>query len=130
MKKWNILTMDIQSIDTIQSTLLKNRGIFRKDIADFLYPKLESVSLEGVGIDIKQMKKAIDRIKIAIEQKDQVIVFGDYDVDGICGAAIIWESLYKLGVNILPYIPHRLEEGYGLSINGIKNCRKNIKKLI
>ncbi|GDX61762.1 hypothetical protein LBMAG33_0720 [Candidatus Levyibacteriota bacterium] len=130
MKKWNILTMDIQSIDTIQSTLLKNRGIFlEKDIADFLYPKLESVSLEGVGIDIKQMKKAIDRIKIAIEQKDQVIVFGDYDVDGICGAAIIWESLYKLGVNILPYIPHRLEEGYGLSINGIKKLQEKYKKI-
>ncbi|MDE2588104.1 MAG: single-stranded-DNA-specific exonuclease RecJ, partial [Patescibacteria group bacterium] len=53
--------------------------------------------------------------------KEKIIVFGDYDVDGITGTAVLWETLYKQGADVTPYIPHRVDEGYGLSIKGIEN---------
>jgi single-stranded-DNA-specific exonuclease len=79
-----------------------------------------------VGIDKKQLTKAIKRIEKAIEEKEQIVVFGDYDVDGICGAAILWETLFALNPNTMPYIPHRVDEGYGLSSKGISNVQLQI----
>ncbi|MEK7502342.1 MAG: single-stranded-DNA-specific exonuclease RecJ, partial [Patescibacteria group bacterium] len=102
--------------------LLANRGIkTKKEIEEFLNPRLENVTVESVGIYKKQLKKAIVRIESAIKKKEEVIVFGDYDVDGICGSAILWETLTEAGAKALPYIPHRLDEGYGLSKIGIDN---------
>ncbi|MBI4097506.1 MAG: single-stranded-DNA-specific exonuclease RecJ, partial [Candidatus Levybacteria bacterium] len=60
----------------------------------------------------------------AIEKKEQIIIFGDYDADGVSGTAILWETLNSLSANVMPYIPHRVEEGYGLSVKGIENLLK------
>ena len=90
-------------------------------------PKLESVTIDSVGIDKQQLKKAVARIRLAIKNKEEIAVFGDYDVDGICGTAILWETLNSLGAKIMPYIPHRVEEGYGLSEKGIDNLKLTIK---
>ena len=51
--------------------------------------------------------------------KELIIIFGDYDVDGIAGTAIFWETLFLLNPNAMPYIPHIIDEGYGLSLKGI-----------
>jgi len=117
-----------KQISNLVKILLKNRGIkTKKEIEEFLNPKLKNVTIESVGIDKKQLKIAIERIKLAIENKEQIVVFGDYDVDGICGTAILWETLRRLAPqgklyeNVFPYIPHRIDEGYGLSIKGITN---------
>ncbi len=105
--------------------LLNNRGLkTEKEISEFLHPKLENVTAASVGIDKTQLKKAVSRIQKAMKRKEQIVVYGDYDVDGICGAAILWETLHNLGAKVLPYIPHRIEEGYGLSVKGIKNLTK------
>ncbi len=102
--------------------LLENRGIkTKKEIDEFLNPKLEDVTADSVGIDKKNLKRTIERIKKAISKKEQIIVFGDYDVDGICGTAILWETLSSLGANAMPYIPHRVDEGYGLSVKAIQS---------
>lgn len=109
-------------------TLLENRGIKeRNEIEEFLNPKLKNVTAKNVGISSKQLTKTIKRIKAAIKNKEQVIVYGDYDVDGICGTAILWETLNNLGAKVLPYIPHRVEEGYGLSEIGISNIKSQIE---
>ncbi len=126
MKKWKLLYKNPKSkISNPNSTiriLLENRGLkTKKEIDKFLNPRLENVTVESVGIDKKQLKKAIVRIESAIKNKEEVIVFGDYDVDGICGSAILWETLVSLGAKVLPYIPHRVDEGYGLSEIGINN---------
>jgi single-stranded-DNA-specific exonuclease len=133
MKNWKILT-NIKnskakiSSDKVIKTLLENRGIkTRKAIEEFLSPKLESVTIDSVGIDKQQLKKAVARIRLAMKNKEEIAVFGDYDVDGICGTAILWETLNSLGAKIMPYIPHRIEEGYGLSEKGIENLRLTIK---
>ncbi|MBI4097004.1 MAG: single-stranded-DNA-specific exonuclease RecJ, partial [Candidatus Levybacteria bacterium] len=110
-------------IADLVDVLLENRGLkTKKEITAFLDPKLEDITVGSVGIDKKQLSKALKRIKKAIAGKEQIVIFGDYDVDGITGSAILWETLYHdLGANVIPYIPHRIEEGYGLSIRGIEN---------
>ena len=109
-------------IEEIISVVLANRGIkTKKEKEEFLNPDLSKVTPDSVGIDSKQLSLSLVRIKKAIENQEQIVVFGDYDVDGICGAAILWETLDSLGAKVLPYIPHRVEEGYGLSKVGISN---------
>ncbi|MBP6882371.1 MAG: single-stranded-DNA-specific exonuclease RecJ [Candidatus Levybacteria bacterium] len=121
-KKWIVSDSTTYSDpDSVVNALLATRGIDDKSKQSFLKPMLSSLTLESVGIDSQGVRKAIKRIKIAIDKKEQIIVYGDYDVDGITGAAILWETLYALGGNVLPYIPHRVDEGYGLSEKGIQN---------
>ena len=129
MKKWKILNKSKISSFKSQNlnkelirVLLENRGIkTKKEIDEFLKPDLKKITAVSVGIDKKHLEKTIKRINKAIAKKEEVIVFGDYDVDGISGAAILWETLTEAGAKALPYIPHRLDEGYGLSKIGIDN---------
>ena len=133
MKKWKIQNkFRIQNsefrIDKLIKILLENRGVkSKKEIEEFLNPKLSDVTAKSVGINKNQLEEAIKRINKAIRNKEEIIIFGDYDVDGICGSAILWETLTFLGAEVLPYIPHRLDEGYGLSETGIKNLKLKIK---
>jgi single-stranded-DNA-specific exonuclease len=127
MKKWQveselrIKNQELRIQDLIK-ILLRNRGIKSKEEIDsFLNPKLSKVTPAAVKINAQGLKKALQRIQKAIKNKEKIIVFGDYDVDGICGTAILWETLNSLGADVLPYIPSRFEEGYGLSEIGIKN---------
>ncbi len=127
-KKWQLLHKTIDNsqltIDKLIAILLSNRGIKTKQEREsFLHPKLEEVTVDSVGIDQQQLAKAIKRIQYAIENNEQIVVFGDYDVDGITGAAILWETLHELGAIVVPYIPHRVDEGYGLSVTGISNLQ-------
>ena len=134
MKKWETLhELTVNSsqltVDEIIALLLKNRGLeTEEEINDFLHPKLESVTTQYVGIDTEQLSRAVKRIKKAIKNNEQIIVFGDYDVDGITGSAILWETLDLLGAKAIPYIPHRIDEGYGLSIKGIENVIEQYPK--
>ena len=127
MRKWEIeseLKGDINREQLIELLLL-NRGIkTKKQKEEFLEPKLETVSASSVGIDKVILNKALKRIKKALDNKEKIAVFGDYDVDGICGTAILWEVLYSLGADVVPYIPNRFDEGYGLSEKGIINLKK------
>ena len=72
---------------------------------------------------ISGITKAQKRILKAIKNNELIIVYGDYDVDGICGCAILYKALTSLGAKILPYIPHREKEGYGLSKLGLEFAR-------
>src|SRR6185312_4902219 len=137
-KKWEILRkLKVKSeklkVEGVIEIILENRGLkTKKDIDSFLQADLDSVTSKTVGIDQKQLNKAIKRIQKAIEKKEQIVVFGDYDVDGITGTAILWETLHALGAIVIPYIPNRIDEGYGLSIKGIENLIANnifVKKI-
>jgi single-stranded-DNA-specific exonuclease len=127
MKKWEVQSKiknqksKIKNDDLIK-TLLENRGIkTQKEIDEFLNPKLEKINAKSLGINEIDLKKSIKRIEIAIKKQEQIFVFGDYDADGITGTAIIWEKLNGISAKIMPYIPHRIDEGYGLSVKGIDN---------
>ncbi|MEK7550696.1 MAG: single-stranded-DNA-specific exonuclease RecJ [Patescibacteria group bacterium] len=113
--KWEILGKG-----DVLKTLLKNRGI--KNSKEFFEPKFpESPKLN--------YKKAIDRLKLAKKNKEGVIVYGDYDADGICATAIIWEALHEYGLDVLPHIPDRFSEGYGLNPESVQNLKLKINNL-
>ncbi|PIR80301.1 MAG: single-stranded-DNA-specific exonuclease RecJ [Candidatus Levybacteria bacterium CG10_big_fil_rev_8_21_14_0_10_35_13] len=133
MKKWNLIYSSqklVVSSQKLLNILLENRGLkTKKEKEEFLNPNLSKVTLSSVGIDKSQVSKALKRIERAIRNKEQIIIFGDYDVDGICGSAILWETLNSFGANVLPYIPSRFEEGYGLSLTGISNIKNKISNI-
>jgi len=109
----------------IIDVLLENRGLTTKTkISEFFNPpKPWEIKL----IDQTQIKKALLRIKKAIKNQELIIVYGDYDADGICGTAILWETLHSQKANVLPFIPDRERHGYGLSKKGIDEITKNSK---
>src|SRR3989344_6771058 len=110
-------------IEEIIKQLLLNRGFKGKsEIENFFSPgNPQDIKISDIEIEESQLKKAVKRIQKAIEEKQQIVVYGDYDVDGICATAIVWETLDELGAKATPYIPSRFTEGYGLSQIGIEN---------
>lgn len=126
MKKWTILNSSkINNNEDVIRILLENRGLKKKkDIDEFLDPKLENLTIEKVGLSEKELKKAQVRIKKALEKNEKIVVYTDYDADGVSSGTIVWEALYEMGAKVMPYVPHRIEEGYGLSDIGIENVKK------
>jgi single-stranded-DNA-specific exonuclease len=109
--------------DEIIQKILALRGI--SNIDEFFNPTHPK--------DIKSpfaSQSAIDLIKKHVALNNKIMVYGDYDVDGICATAILWETLYSGYKNVFPHIPHRESEGYGLSIKGIDHCLSQDAKLI
>jgi single-stranded-DNA-specific exonuclease len=108
-------------IEDIIGILLKNRGIRTKKEKDqFLHPPDPfMLKARDVGIDATSLHAGLTRMQKAIRDKESIVVYADYDADGITAGAILWETLYALGARVMPYIPHRMEEGYGLSQKGL-----------
>jgi single-stranded-DNA-specific exonuclease len=126
---WKIISNNSGS--DVVGVLLKNRGVTtKKEIDEFLHP-LDPLRLKikDLGIGRASLKKAIKRIKIAIKNKEEIIIYGDYDADGICSTAIIWETLYKFTKKVTPYIPDRFSEGYGINSESIKKLKLKNKDL-
>ncbi|MBU0576533.1 single-stranded-DNA-specific exonuclease RecJ [Patescibacteria group bacterium] len=114
--RWNILESTIpQSENELRNILIKTRGLEKKDELFFSPLNPTKISIQEVGLDAGQLKKAVKRILKAIEKKEKVVIFGDYDADGVCATAILWQALYKMGCQVIPFIPLREKHGYGLS---------------
>lgn len=115
---WKLLP---QKSDDLFEQLLINRGIKTpEDREKFFHPKISDFEKD---LEIPGIKKAALRIQKAIEAQELIIAFGDYDVDGIAGAAVLYLGLTAAGAKVLPYIPHREKEGYGLSKQGLEFAR-------
>ncbi len=113
--KWKILP---KKSEGLSEQLLINRGI--KEEQKFFNPKISDFDED---IEIPGIEKAQNRIKKAIENSELILVFGDYDVDGVTASAILYKGLTSIGARVLPYIPHREKEGYGLSKLGLEFAR-------
>ncbi|MFH1454419.1 MAG: single-stranded-DNA-specific exonuclease RecJ [Armatimonadota bacterium] len=136
-KFWNIKSTDKDKtlklaretgLSYQMSSVLVNRGIEDKESADmFLYHNLENLydpySMNGV-------KDAVNMIKKAVNEGEKIGVFGDYDVDGVTSTVLLCEALNHMGADFKYYLPHRIEEGYGLSSEGIEWAGKNHIKLV
>jgi single-stranded-DNA-specific exonuclease len=108
--------------------LLKNRGIKEGDKEKFLNPKYEDLHDPYL---LKDMEKVVVRIFEAIEAKEKVVVYSDYDCDGIPSAVIMSDFFNKIGyANFSVYIPDRHDEGYGLHLDAIDLFIKNEIKLL
>ena len=108
--------------------VLLNRGYSSAvEIKDFLFPSFGELSDPFL---FKDMEKATDRINRAINEKEPILVYGDYDVDGVSSIALLVRNLRKLNGNPYYYIPHRIREGYGVSEEGIRRIKEKGFKLI
>lgn len=120
--KWKVA---LKKSDDLIKQLLINRKIENKE--SFFNPKISDFEKD---LKIPGIEKAQKRILQAIKNNELIIVYGDYDVDGICGCAILYKALVSLGAKILPYIPHREKEGYGLSRIGLESAKDSGASLV
>jgi single-stranded-DNA-specific exonuclease len=124
-KLWRIKQ---KSSEDIVEHLLLIRGLkFEPERLDFFSPKIENYQKE---LKIPGIEKSLKRINKAIEDREQIVVFGDYDVDGISASAILYKALTSIGAKVMPYIPHREKEGYGLSKLGLEFARDSGASLV
>ncbi|MBN1125907.1 MAG: single-stranded-DNA-specific exonuclease RecJ [Sedimentisphaerales bacterium] len=105
-------------VSPLVAQVLINRGLSSgQEARSFVSPKLieliEPEKMPGVG-------PAVQRIRKALADNEKITVYGDYDVDGITSVSILWHLLTVLGGNVNYYIPHRVEEGYGLNTDAIR----------
>src|SRR5439155_2436920 len=108
--------------------VLLNRGISQADeCLKFLRPSLKCLHDPAT---IPNLPKAAARIARAIAEREKVVVYGDYDVDGITATAILWHAIRILGGDVDYYIPHRIDEGYGLNAAAINEIIDGGAKLI
>ena len=123
--QWHFLNDTIPNNPAaLEEVLLANRNII--DSKAFFKPKSsEEISIEEVGIDLEQLRLAKERLLEAIDNQQKILVFGDYDADGVCAAAVMWEALHDLGADALPFIPHREKHGYGLTWAAIEELKKH-----
>ncbi len=115
-------------ISPVVAQVLINRGIIDiRQASEFLRPRLSDLiapqRMPGVV-------KAAERIKKAVEKKEKITVYGDYDVDGITGISILWHLIQILGGNVDYYIPHRIDEGYGLNREAVESLAREGTQLM
>lgn len=116
------------NISKITAQLLSNRGIdSAKEAGEFIACSLSSCYDPFL---MKGMSSAVERIRTAISGKEKILVYGDYDVDGMTAVTVLYMALNNLGAIVQTYIPNRLEEGYGLNITAIKKAQRDGVSLI
>lgn len=115
-------------IDQTLASLLVQRGVTDYDSAkQFFRPKIEDLHNPFL---MKDMQKAVDRILQMVASKSPIMVFGDYDVDGTTAVTLVTAYLRSLGTTVVPYIPDRYNEGYGVSLQGIDKAQEQEASLI
>jgi len=115
-------------VSPLLAQVLINRGVTDVQAGSvFLQPRLTQL------IDPQLMpgiESAVRRIKQAVTAKEKITIYGDYDVDGIAGVTILWQILKLLGADVDYYIPHRIEEGYGLNAEAVRLLANSGTKLL
>jgi len=102
------------------ATLLVNRGIATPESAEtWLNPKLKDITDPFL---LPGTQPAVNRILQAITNQDRITVFGDYDVDGLTSVTLLSQVLQHAGAVVSTFLPHRLDEGYGLSVEALARC--------
>lgn len=120
--------MEVLQVDEVVATLLLQRGIETfEDAKTFFRPSIEHIHDPFL---MKDMDIAVARIDKAIADDENIMVYGDYDVDGTTSVALVSSYLKTIYPNIATYIPDRYEEGYGLSFQGIDYASDNDISLI
>lgn len=127
-KRWDRLEAQSEALALAQALrvppivgiLLWQRGHCTPEAAQqFLEPKLQHL---GDPFLLTHLQQAAERLWQAIDRKEKIVIFGDYDVDGITSSTLLWRVLRKLGADVATFLPHRMDEGYGLSQEGVERC--------
>ena len=136
-KVWNYKQIDEKKAKDIRDKLGISRFLARilstlnidniDDVSKFLKPKIEYLNDPFL---LNDMDVCVDRIIKAVDNKEKIVIFGDYDVDGITSTALLYDFLTKIGGDVDYYIPNRIDEGYGLSKKSVDNALDLNPKLI
>jgi len=136
-KRWQIhphdpeLIRDLErsvQVPAVLAQLLVCRGLVDPPVArEFLDPKLSGLRDPG---ELPGVTAAVDRITRAMEAGEHIVVFGDYDADGMTATAILFRCLELIGANVAYYVPCRLEEGYGLNDGALREIAAKGARLI
>lgn len=115
-----------ERLSELEDLLLANRGLKTDSDKDFFLnppqPTPKKLIKYLPDLDQDQLKQATQQINKAIKKKRPIIIYGDYDCDGIAATAILWQTIYDLGGKALPFIPHREKHGYGLNKSGLDDA--------
>src|SRR5215470_14292908 len=113
------------NISPLLAQCLLNRSLSEPGpITQYLQPRLKQLSDPFL---LPNMRAAVARLYQARQQQESLVIFGDYDVDGVTSAALLTQVLTALGWTVNSYLPHRLDEGYGLSQSEVENCLKKFR---
>ncbi len=115
-------------IHPILVQLLINRGIATP---------LEAEAFLNISLDqlhdpflMRDMDKAVERVKLARDRQERVLIFGDYDVDGVTSSVVLNRALTRYGLEVVHHIPDRMDDGYGLNLNVAELARQEQAKLV
>jgi len=131
--RWKILPLvpdeylNASSLPSLIAQLLYNRGIKLEYIDPFLSADHR---LEGNPFLLPDISQAVSRIYKAVLAREKIAVYGDFDVDGVTAIVILVEGLSRLGVEVIPYIPDRVNEGHGLKISGLEKLQAQRANLV
>ena len=135
--QWDVSSPDSQlrkglagelRVSPVVAQLLINRGITSRDAAAvFLRPELGDMHDPFL---LRGMEESVSRIKEAIKAREKILVYGDYDVDGLTATALLTLVLTEMGGDVHSYIPHRVREGYGLNEEAIRMAHRDGTSLI
>lgn len=119
---------DGPAIPEIVAQILAARGMAPAEMGAFLYPDYERDV--GDPLLMTDMSAAVARIVLAVERAERVVVYGDYDIDGITASAVLIEALRLLGLETTSYIPDRFEEGYGINQAALERLQAEGAQLV
>jgi len=122
------IAMQKYGVSNLLARLLFTKSILPDEIPNFLEPKLKDLLPEPNSL--KDMEKAVERIAGAIKTKEQMAIYGDYDVDGASATALLTKYFRALGIEPIIYIPDRMKEGYGLNTAALKGLHDSGVKLV
>lgn len=136
-KRWTIQPFDKEEADLLSKALgirgiygqlLVQRGIHTFEKAkEFFRPQITDLHDPWL---MKDMAKAVQRIDMAIRNKEKILIYGDYDVDGTTAVAVVYSFLKEYYPQVGYYVPHRYREGYGISYAGIDHAHENNFSLV
>ena len=118
----------VLGVNPIIANLLYNRG-YQDPTSATSFVRMENEMLRN-PFDMADMMKGVERIKKALDNKEKITVYGDYDVDGVTSVCTLYLYLKSLGANVEYYIPNRSGEGYGVSVGAIDSIKEGGTKLI
>lgn len=136
MKQWSVAKLNRDNakalgerygLSPLVSALLDIRGITSDDdVNRFIY---DNAAIDN-PFEIKDMDKAVERIKYAVENNEKICVYGDFDADGVTATALLYSYLETLGADVIYYIPDRESEGYGMHKSAVETLNNNGVELI
>lgn len=121
------LLKQYRGISPVLAQVLYNRGFIDPDHASkFIYTKEASHN----PFELKDMAKLVGRVRQAIRNREHVVIYGDFDADGVTSTTLMVQVLRALGAHVSPYIPHRIDEGYGLNTPALQSMAQKGVKLV